>query len=139
MVQPLPSLQRKIGDVLLAWENEALLAIEELGAGEVEIVVPSVSILAEPPVTVLDKNAEAHGTLEVANAYLQYLYAPEGQRIAARHFYRPCQPEHADPADMKRFADLDLFTVHDEFGGWQKAQRTHFIDGGVFDSIYLPQ
>jgi sulfate/thiosulfate-binding protein len=129
-------VQRGIGDVLLAWENEALLAIDELGAGQIEIVVPSVSILAEPPVTVLDKNATARGTLDVANAYLQYLYSPEGQRLAAKHYYRPQEPEHADPADMARFTKLERFTVQDEFGGWQEAQRKHFADGGVFDSIY---
>lgn len=129
-------VQRGIGDVLLAWENEALLAIDELGAGEIEIVVPSVSILAEPPVAVVDQNAAERGTLEVANAYLQYLYAPEGQRLAAKHYYRPQQPEHADPADIQRFPQLELFTVQDEFGGWQEAQRKHFADGGLFDSIY---
>ena len=132
-------VQRGIGDVLLAWENEALLAIDELGAGEIEIVVPSVSILAEPPVAVVDKNAASRGTLDVANAYLQYLYAPEGQRLAAKYYYRPQQPEHADPADLKRFADLELFTVTDEFGGWQAAQQKHFADGGIFDSIYQPR
>ncbi len=132
-------VQRGIGDVLLAWENEALLAIDELGAGEVEIVVPSVSILAEPPVTVVDKNAASHGALKVANAYLQYLYAPKGQRLAAKHYYRPQQPEHADSADINRFPELELFSVYDEFGGWQEAQRKHFADGGVFDSIYLLQ
>lgn len=129
-------VQRGIGDVLLAWENEALLAIDELGPGQIEIVVPSVSILAEPPVTLLDKNAEARGTTEVANAYLQYLYSPEGQRLAAKHYYRPQQPEHADPADLERFPKLELFTVQDDFGGWQEAQKKHFADGGVFDSIY---
>lgn len=129
-------VQRGIGDVLLAWENEALLAIDELGAGQVEIVVPSVSVLAEPPVTVVDKNAAAHGALEVANAYVQYLYSPNGQRLAAKHYYRPQQPEHADPADMARFPQLELFSVDDEFGGWQKAQREHFADGGIFDDIY---
>ncbi|MBX3426937.1 MAG: sulfate ABC transporter substrate-binding protein [Pirellulales bacterium] len=129
-------VQRGIGDVLLAWENEALLAIDELGAGTVEIVIPSVSVLAEPPVAVVDKNAAAHEALEVANAYLQYLYSPAGQRLAAKHYYRPQQPELADPADVARFPKLELFTVHDEFGGWQEAQRKHFADGGVFDAIY---
>lgn len=132
-------VQRGIGDVLLAWENEALLAIDELGAGEIEIVVPSVSILAEPPVAVVDKNAASRGTLDIANAYLQYLYAPQGQRLAAKHYYRPQQPEHADPADMKRFSKLELFTVTDEFGGWQEAQQKHFADGGIFDAIYQPR
>src|SRR5690606_26937561 len=129
-------VQRGIGDVLLAWENEALLAIDELGPGQIEIVVPSVSILAEPPVAVLDKNATERGTFEVANAYLEYLYASEGQRLPAKHYYRPQQPEHADSADLARFTKLELFSVQDEFGGWQEAQRKHFADGGVFDSIY---
>jgi sulfate transport system substrate-binding protein len=132
-------VQRGIGDVLLAWENEALLAIDELGAGTVEIVVPSVSVLAEPPVAVVEKNAASHGALDAANAYLQHLYSPEGQRLVARHYYRPQQPEHADPADIRRFPHLELFSVHDEFGGWQAAHRKHFADGGEFDSIYQPQ
>jgi sulfate transport system substrate-binding protein len=132
-------VQREIGDVLLAWENEALLAIDELGAGKVEIVVPSVSVLAEPPVAVIDKNAAQHGALDVAQAYLQYLYSPAGQRLAAKHYYRPQQPAQADPADVARFAELELFSVLDEFGGWQAAQRKHFADGGVFDAIYQPQ
>ncbi len=129
-------VQRGIGDVLLAWENEALLAIDELGEGKVEVVAPSVSVLAEPPVTVVDRNAAAHDALDVANAYLQHLYSPEGQRIAAKHYYRPQQPEEADPDDLARFSELELFSVHDEFGGWQEAQKKHFADGGVFDSIY---
>jgi sulfate transport system substrate-binding protein len=132
-------VQRGIGDVLLAWENEALLAIDELGEGNVEIVVPSVSVLAEPPVTVIDRNAASHDALDVANAYLQHLYSPEGQRIAAKHYYRPQQRDEADPKDVARFADLELFTVTDEFGGWQEAQKKHFADGGVFDSIYQPK
>ncbi|HEX7069740.1 MAG TPA: sulfate ABC transporter substrate-binding protein [Rhodothermales bacterium] len=132
-------VQRQIGDVLLAWENEAFLAIEELGPDKVDIVVPSMSILAEPPVTVVDKNVEKHGTREVAEAYLQYLYSPEGQRIAARHYYRPVYPEHADPADLARFPELDLVTIDSIFGGWDQAQRTHFEDGGTFDQIYTPE
>ncbi|MBK6899528.1 MAG: sulfate ABC transporter substrate-binding protein [bacterium] len=124
-----------IGDVLLAWENEAFLAVNELGAGEFEIVVPSVSILAEPPVTVVDHWAREHGTLEVAQAYLEFLYSPQGQRLAARHYYRPVSPEHADAADMARFPALTLITVDDVFGGWQQAQRDHFDDGGIFDRI----
>jgi sulfate transport system substrate-binding protein len=132
-------VQRGIGDVLLTWENEALLAINELGSDQVEMVVPSMSILAEPPVTVVDKNAEAHGTLETAQAYLEYLYSPAGQRLAAKHYYRPVSPEHADPADLARFAKLELVNVDDAFGGWTKAQATHFDDGGVFDQIYVPK
>jgi sulfate transport system substrate-binding protein len=129
-------VQRGIGDVLLAWENEAFLAIEELGPEEFEIVVPSLSILAEPPVTVVDKNAQDHGVLEVAQAYLEYLYSPVGQRLAAKHYYRPTKPEHADPQDLKRFPEVALVTIDDVFGGWEKAQARHFDDGGVFDAIY---
>jgi sulfate transport system substrate-binding protein len=129
-------VQREIGDVLLAWENEALLAIQELGADKVEMVVPSMSVLAEPPVTVVDKNANAHDAFDVANAYLQYLYSPVGQRLAAKHYYRPSEPSHADPEDLERFPELELFTVEDVFGGWDKAQAEHFNDGGMFDSIY---
>lgn len=131
-------VQRGIGDVFLSWENEAFLALNELGAGKFEIVVPSISILAEPPVTVVDKTAKKKGNLEVAQAYLEHLYSPEGQRIIARHYYRPFKPEHADPADLKRFPKLELITVDEEFGGWQKAQKTHFADGGTFDQIYKP-
>lgn len=131
-------VQRGIGDVLLAWENEAFLAIEELGPDQLEIIVPSVSILAQPPVAVVDTNAERHGTLEVARAYLEYLYSPEGQRLAAKHFYRPVEPQHADPNDIARFSPATLVTVDEVFGGWQEAQRTHFADGGLFDQIYQP-
>ena len=129
---------RGIGDVLLAWENEAFLAINELGPDKVEIVVPSLSILAEPPVTVVDKNAKKKGNLDVAKAYLEYLYSPEGQRIAAKHYYRPSKPEDADPDDLKRFPKLELVTIDKEFGGWQRAQKEFFADGGVFDKIYQP-
>jgi len=131
-------VQRGIGDVLLAWENEAFLAIEELGPEEFEIVVPSISILAEPPVTLVDKNAQKHGNTEVAQAYLEYLYSPVGQRLAAKHYYRPVAPEHADPADLARFPELKLVTIDDVFGGWQKTQKEHFDDGGIFDQIYQP-
>ncbi|MCO6456384.1 MAG: sulfate ABC transporter substrate-binding protein [Pirellulaceae bacterium] len=131
-------VQRGIGDVLLAWENEAILAVKEFGADEVEIVVPSVSILAEPPVTVVDKVADQRGTREVATAYLEHLYSPAGQRLAARHFYRPVSPEHANPRDLQRFPDVELFTIQEVFGGWHKVQQTHFDDGGVFDQIYVP-
>jgi sulfate transport system substrate-binding protein len=132
-------VQRGIGDVLLSWENEALLAIEELGSDKVEIVVPSISILAEPPVTVIDRNAAAHGALDVAIAYLEHLYSPEGQRLAAKHYYRPSRPEYADPEDLRQFAMLKLFSVSEVFGSWKQAQAKHFDDGGVFDSIYAPQ
>jgi sulfate transport system substrate-binding protein len=131
-------VQRGIGDVLLAWENEAFLAVNELGPEAVEIVVPSVSILAEPPVTLVDGIAARHGTTAVAQAYLDYLYSPEGQRIAARHYYRPSNPAAVAPAELARFPKLDTFTVDELFGGWQHAQRTHFADGGLFDRIYAP-
>jgi sulfate transport system substrate-binding protein len=127
--------QRGIGDVLIAWENEAILAKQESKEGEFEIVVPSVSILAEPPVAVVDKFAKRHGTEAVAKAYLEYLYSPEGQEVAARNHYRPRQEavakKHAD-----EFPQIKLFTVDEVFGGWQKAQAAHFADGGSFDQIY---
>jgi sulfate/thiosulfate-binding protein len=131
-------LQRGIGDVFLSWENEAFLAANELGKGTVEIVYPPSSILTEPPVTLVDKNAAKHGTTEVANAYLEYLFTPEGQRLAAKHFYRPRNPEHAAPEDVARFGELTLFTIDEYFGGWDAAQSKHFNDGGVFDQIYQP-
>lgn len=130
--------QREIGDVLLAWENEAFLAIEELGEDRFDIVVPSLSILAEPPVTVVNRYADAHGTTAVADAYLRYLYSPIGQRIIAKHYYRPVYPQHAAPADVARFPDLELVTIDDAFGGWNRAQEVHFDDGGIFDQIYQP-
>ncbi len=129
-------VQRGIGDVLLAWENEAFLAVNELGKDDFEIVVPSLSILAEPPVTTVNQYARKHGTLKVASAYLDYLYSPEGQRLAARHYYRPSAPEHADPADLARFPKLELVTIDADFGGWPKVQQEHFADGGIFDQIF---
>ncbi len=128
-------VQRGIGDVLLAWENEAFLSINELGADKFEIVVPSISILAEPPVTVVDGVAKKRGTEKVAQAYLEYLYSPVGQKLAAKHYYRPVTPEHADPADVARFPKVELLTIED-LGGWQAAQQKHFADGGVFDQVY---
>ncbi|MFV3074627.1 sulfate ABC transporter substrate-binding protein [Niveispirillum fermenti] len=129
-------VQRGIGDVLLAWENEAFLAINELGPDKLEIVVPSVSILAEPPVAVVDKNVDRKGTRKVAEAYLTYLYTPEGQELAAKHYYRPRLPQLAQKyAD--RFPELALFDIS-KFGGWSVAQKAHFADGGVFDQIYKP-
>jgi sulfate transport system substrate-binding protein len=128
-------VQRGIGDVLLAWENEAFLALEELGPDQFEIVVPSLSILAEPPVTLVDHVVDKYGTREVAQAYLEYLYSPTGQALAAKHYYRPVAPEHADPADLARFPKLELITVDDVFGGWRQAQSRHFADDGVFDQI----
>jgi sulfate transport system substrate-binding protein len=131
-------VQRGIGDVLLAWENEAFLAVSELGPDKFEIVVPSVSILAEPPVTLIDRFADKHGTRQVAQAYLEYLYSPVGQRLAAKHYYRPVVPEHADPADLRRFPKVELFAIDQVFGGWRQAQKIHFDDGGMFDQIYVP-
>jgi len=128
-------VQRGIGDVLLAWENEAFLSIEELGPDKFDIVVPSLSILAEPPVTLVDRNVDKHGTREVAQAYLQYLYSPAGQKLAAKHYYRPRHPQHADPEDIKRFPKVELVTIDQEFGSWANAQQVHFSDGGVFDQI----
>jgi len=126
-----------IGDVLLAWENEAHLAIKEFGADKFEIVTPPLSILAEPPVAVVDKNAKRHGTEAVAQAYLQYLYSDEGQEIAAKNFYRPRSKTIAAKY-AANFGQLKLVTVDQEFGGWAKAQKTHFADGGTFDQIYQP-
>jgi len=128
-------VEREIGDVFISWENEAFLAVKELGEGKVEIVVPSLSILAEPPVTVVDKFAAKHGTTEVAKAYLEYLYTKEGQDIAGRHFYRPRDPEIAAKY-AGQFSNVELITIDEDFGGWKKAQETHFADGGVFDEIY---
>ena len=130
-------VQRGIGDVLIGWENEAFLALEELGPDQFEIVVPSISMLAEPTVAVVDANIDAKGTRKVAEAYLEYLYAPEGQRLAAKHYYRPYQIEHADPEDAARFPEVKLVTIDDPmFGGWAKVQPEHFGDGGTFDQIY---
>jgi len=129
--------ERGIGDVLLAWENEALLSIKELGPGKFEIVAPSVSILAEPPVSVVDKVVDRRGTRRIAEAYLQYWYTEEGQEIAARNFYRPVSQKIAAKY-AKQFPKINLFTIDSMFGGWQKAQKTHFADGGVFDQIYQP-
>ena len=126
--------ERGIGDVFLSWENEAYLAVKELGPEKFEIVTPSVSILAEPPVTVVDKYAKKHGTLAIANAYLQYLYSPEGQDIAGKHYYRPTDPKIAAKY-AKQFAPVKLFTIKD-FGGWSAAQAAHFSDDGIFDQIY---
>mgnify|MGYP003575578099 CR=1 FL=1 len=128
-------VQRGIGDVLLAWENEAFLALEELGPDKFEIVVPKLSILAEPSVALVDRNVDRHGTRDAAEGYLKYLYSPEGQRIAARHYYRPRHPGHADPADVARFPKVELVTIQQAFGSWEKAQTEHFADGGLFDQI----
>jgi sulfate/thiosulfate-binding protein len=127
-------VERGIGDVLLAWENEALLAVKEMGAGKLEIVAPSVSILAEPPVAVVDRVAIKHKTAAIARAYLEYLYTPEGQEIAARHYFRPILPAVAGKY-AAQFPKIQLFTIDQAFGGWAKAQPAHFADGGVFDQI----
>jgi sulfate/thiosulfate-binding protein len=130
-------VERGIGDVLIAWENEALLAIKELGQGRFEIVAPSLSILAEPPVAVVDKIAGKHGTKAVAQAYLEYLYTETGQEIAARHFYRPRLASVAAKY-AAQFPQVRLVTVDEVFGGWKKAHATHFADGALFDQIYQP-
>ena len=130
-------LERGIGDVLIAWENEALLADKE-AKDKVDIVTPSVSILAEPPVAVVASNAKKHGTEEVAKAYLEFLYTPAGQEISAKNFYRPRSAEVAEKY-AGQFKKLDLFTINDVFGGWTKTQKEHFDDGGVFDAIYKPK
>jgi sulfate transport system substrate-binding protein len=130
-------VERGIGDVLIAWENEALLALEQLGKGQFEVVAPSLSILAEPPVAVVDAVARRHGTSALAREYLEYLYSPEAQDLIGRHFYRP-----SDPAAAAKYAaqlpTLELLSIEKDFGGWKKAQATHFADGGVFDQIYVP-
>jgi sulfate transport system substrate-binding protein len=121
--------------VCISWENEAFLALKEFGADKFEIVIPSISILAEPPVTVVDKVADRRGTRAVAEAYLQYLYTEEGQKLAAKHFYRPRMASVAEE-NAKTFPRMTLFTIDEAFGGWDKAQAAHFSDGGIFDQIY---
>ena len=131
--------QREIGDVLLAWENEAYLALDEFGADQFDIVIPPQSILAEPPVAVVDGNADAKGTRKVAEAYLNFLYTAEGQKLALKHHYRPSKPELVDAAELAKLPQLKLVSIDDPvFGGWAKAQPYHFDDGGVFDQIYKP-
>jgi sulfate transport system substrate-binding protein len=130
-------VQREIGDVLIAWENEAFLSIKELGPDKVEIVVPSQSILAEPPVSIVDKVVDKKGTRNVAQAYLEYLYTPEGQEIAAKNYYRP-RLESMAKKYSSTFPKIKLVTIDEVFGGWQTAQKTHFADGGIFDQIYQP-
>lgn len=130
-------VERQIGDVLLAWENEAYLSINELGPDKFEIVNPSVSILAEPPVAVVDKIADKHGTREVAEAYLKYLYSEEGQQIAAENYYRPTLAKVKDKF-KDQFPAIELFTLKEIFGTWEETQAKHFNDGGIFDKIYVP-
>ena len=132
--------QRGIGDVLLAWENEAFLALNELGADQFEIVVPSLSIKAEPPVAVVDDVVDAKGTRKVAEAYLNFLYTPEAQKLIAHNYYRPSDPKSADRKDLARFPDVKLVSIDDPlFGGWAKAQPKHFDEGGIFDQLYQPK
>ena len=126
--------QRGLGDVLIAWENEAFLSLDEFGKNNFDIVTPSLSILAEPPVAVVEGNAGAKKA--VAEAYLQFLYSPKGQALAAKHHYRPINPEAADPKDLERLPRLELVTIDKDFGGWAKAQPEHFGEGGTFDQLY---
>ena len=129
-------VQRGLGDVLIAWENEAFLSIDELGPDKFEIVAPPTSILAEPPVALVDVNVDKHGTRKQAQAYLEYLYTPAAQKTIAHNYYRPIKPADADPKDLSRFPKIALFKLSDVFGNWTEAQNTHFADGGVFDQIY---
>jgi sulfate transport system substrate-binding protein len=131
-------IEREIGDVLITWENEALLAIRELGPDKVQIVVPSLSVLAEPPVTVVDKVVDRRGTRKVAEAYLNYLYSDAGQELAGKHYYRPINEKIAAKY-ASQFPKVKLLTVDEIAGGWTKAQKTHFADGGTFDQIYVPK
>jgi sulfate transport system substrate-binding protein len=132
-------VERGIGDVLLAWENEAFLALEELGPDQFDIIVPPTSIKAEPPVAIIDTNVDQKGTRKVAEAYLEYLYSDEGQNIIAKHYYRPSRPDVVDPDQLERFPDVKLVSIDDPlFGGWAKVQPAHFDEGGIFDQIYQP-
>jgi len=130
--------QRGLGDVLISWENEAFLILKEFGEDNYTIIAPSISIKAEPSVALVEANAKAKGNLEVATAYLEFLYSAAGQKLAAKHFFRPVDPSAADPADLARFPELELVTVDAGFGGWAEAQKKHFSDGGIFDEIYKP-
>jgi sulfate transport system substrate-binding protein len=132
-------VERGIGDVLVAWENEALLTLDDADSrGKFQIVVPSISIRAEPPVAWVDKNVARHGTQKVAEAYLRFLYTPQGQQIVAKHFYRPAEPGKVPAAALARFPEVKQVTIDGAFGGWKQAQATHFADGGFFDQIYQP-
>ena len=130
--------QRAVGDIAISWENEAFLILQEFGADKFEIVVPPFSILAEPPVALVDSVVDRRGTRKVAQAYLDFIYSPAAQKIIARNFYRPSRPEAADPADLARFPKIKLVTIDQAFGGWAKAQAEHFAEGGLFDQIYKP-
>jgi sulfate/thiosulfate-binding protein len=131
-------IQRGIGDVAISWENEAFLTVNEIGQDQFEVIVPSLSILAEPTVALVEKVAAKHGTTEVAKAYLEYLYTEQGQEIAAKHYYRP-RSATVLAGHEQQFPKIELITIDAVFGGWQKAQNTHFIDGGTFDQIYQPK
>jgi sulfate transport system substrate-binding protein len=128
-------VERGIGDVLITWENEALLALKELGQDKFELIAPSMSILAEPPVAIVDRVVDKKGTRAVAQAYLEYLYSPAGQEIIGKHNYRPVYPA-ASAKYAKQYSKVSLFTIEQTFGGWSQAQRVHFVDGGLFDQIY---
>lgn len=130
-------IQRRLGDVLIGWENEAMFALDKVGEGKVEIVVPSTSILAEPPVAVVDKVVDKHNSRQVATEYLKFLYTEQGQELAAKHYYRPRLESVAHKYEEK-FPKIKLFTIDDTFGGWAKAHKTHFADGGLFDQVYTP-
>ncbi len=131
-------VNRGIGDVLIAWENEAHLARSEPGGRDLQIIIPSISILAEPPVALVDKNVDRHGTRKVADAYLQFLYSERGQQLAAKHHFRPSRPDLVPAADLAQFATLTTVTIDAAFKGWKNAQAVHFADGGLFDQIYQP-
>jgi sulfate transport system substrate-binding protein len=131
-------VNRGIGDVLIAWENEAYLALSEPDGRNFELIVPSISILAEPPVAVVDKNVDRHGTRKVAEAYLQFLYSTRGQQLAAKNFFRPARPDRVPAADLAIFRPVSAVSIDTAFGGWKKAQATHFADGALFDQIYRP-
>jgi len=129
-------VERSVGDVLISWENEAFLALKEYGADKFEVVIPTFSILAEPPVAVVDKVVDKRGTRQIAEAYLEYLYSEEGQEIAAKHFYRPTNSKVAEKY-VSQFPKVELFKIDEAFGGWKNAHKTHFADGATFDQIYL--
>ncbi|AMO68339.1 sulfate ABC transporter periplasmic sulfate-binding protein [gamma proteobacterium BDW918] len=131
--------QRGIGDVLITWENEAYLALNEFGADKFEIVLPSISIKAEPPVAVVAANAQKHGVATIAQGYLEYLYSPQGQTIIAKHYFRPAKPELISSAEIPHLPELKLVNINQEFGGWEQVQAKHFKDGGVFDQLYRPR
>jgi sulfate/thiosulfate-binding protein len=131
--------QRGLGDVFISWENEAFLILEEFGKDKFDVVIPSVSILAEPSVALVEGNVTAKGTKAVAQAYLDYLYSPKGQEVAAKHHFRPRLPQHASEKDRAKFPPLNLITIDAEFGGWAEVTKVHFAEGGLFDQLYKPK